>query len=198
MSRAVERREEDWARSGENRVRGSEIAGDAIIPIIGPNTSGKTTILDAIHLCLGPGTELFSEREDLAMTPSSLVRRGSIRAHVECTVRFSDEEIEKTKAIFRQIDDPDADHVPTLNQLKVSWDYPDPTEKHARGKNVYDPPHPHAYLLFKMRLSRRTFTEALRDAVHVVYSANRLLYGTDDFLDLANGVRALAQMPPLT
>jgi len=122
-----------------------------VVPIVGPNTSGKTTILDAIHLCLGPGTELFSEREDLAMTPSSLVRRGSIRAHVECTVRFSDEEIEKTKAIFRQIDDPDADHVPTLNQLKVSWDYPDPTEKHARGKNVYDPPHPHAYLLFKGR-----------------------------------------------
>lgn len=51
---------------------------------------------------------------------------------------------------------------------------------------------------YKMRLSREKFTEALRDAVHVVYSANRLVYGTDDFLDLANGVRALAQMPPLT
>ncbi len=58
---------------------------------------------------------------------------------------------------------------------------------HERLKETYD-----------MKLSREKFTEALRDAVHVVYSANRLLYGTDDFLDLANGVRALAGLPALT
>lgn len=122
-----------------------------VVPIVGPNTSGKTTILDAIHLCLGPSTELFAEREDLAMTPSSIVRRGNVRAHVECTVRFSDEEIEKTREILLRIDDPDAANVPMLNQVKVSWDYPDLTEKHPRGINTYDPAHPHAYLLFKGR-----------------------------------------------
>jgi hypothetical protein len=30
-----------------------------------------------------------------------------------------------------------------------------------------------------------------------VYQRNRSLYGTDDFLDLANGVRALAGLPPI-
>ncbi len=50
---------------------------------------------------------------------------------------------------------------------------------------------------YGMRLSREKFTKELRDAVHIVYAANRSIYGTDDFLDLANGVRALAGMYPL-
>ena len=66
------------------------------------------------------------------------------------------------------------------------------------GRDLLGAVHARLNETYKMRLSRKTFTESLRDAVHVVYSANRLLYGTDDFLDLANGVRALAQMPPLT
>lgn len=51
---------------------------------------------------------------------------------------------------------------------------------------------------FNAQLRRRTFELELVKTVGTVYQHNRLLYGTDDFLDLANGVRALASMPPLS
>ena len=40
------------------------------VPIVGPNTSGKTTILDAIALCLMPVTELYSIPGGFANQPS--------------------------------------------------------------------------------------------------------------------------------
>ncbi len=43
---------------------------------------------------------------------------------------------------------------------------------------------------------QRLVTELL-DAVAEVYAGDRAVYGTDDFLALANGVRALAGLPPL-
>lgn len=49
----------------------------------------------------------------------------------------------------------------------------------------------------RVSLRRRTLLRELEKAVPVVYGANRSLYGADDFLDLANGVRALAGMPPI-
>jgi len=50
---------------------------------------------------------------------------------------------------------------------------------------------------FGFRRSRAGFVEDLIKAVPGAYQANRRLYGTDDFLDLANGVRALAGAPAL-
>ena len=50
---------------------------------------------------------------------------------------------------------------------------------------------------FKSKLSYKYFVKELEAAVPVAYRANRSLYGTDDFLDLANGVRALAGLPPI-
>lgn len=47
------------------------------------------------------------------------------------------------------------------------------------------------------RLIPHLFLDELEKAVPIAYQANRLLFGTDDFLDLANGVRALAGLPPL-
>lgn len=49
-----------------------------------------------------------------------------------------------------------------------------------------------------LSLKRKTFTKELEKAVSIVYRANRSLYGTDDFLDLANGVRGLAGLPAIT
>lgn len=49
----------------------------------------------------------------------------------------------------------------------------------------------------QVSLKRRTLVEELEKAVPFVYGANRSVYGTDDFCDLANGVRALAGLPPL-
>jgi len=121
----------------------------SVVPIVGPNTSGKTTILDAISLCLGPGTELFRPRQDLNMKPGSLVRRGKVRARAECVVQFTDDEIARTMELFHQIGDPDASKIPHANRVEVSWEYPDPTGEHRRGRNYYSPNW--AYLLFKGR-----------------------------------------------
>lgn len=49
----------------------------------------------------------------------------------------------------------------------------------------------------RCNLKPETFLKELVTAVPDVYKANRSLYGTDDFLDLANGVRALAKLPPI-
>src|SRR5712692_6758909 len=48
------------------------------IPIVGPNTSGKTTILDAVALNLMPATELYQFRDGLRLSPPALVRSGSV------------------------------------------------------------------------------------------------------------------------
>jgi hypothetical protein len=47
------------------------------------------------------------------------------------------------------------------------------------------------------RLTADQFLDELVKAVPVAYRANRQMFGTDDFLDLANGVRALAKLPPI-
>ncbi len=120
-----------------------------VVPVVGPNTSGKTSILDAITLCLGSTTEIWTMRPDLVISPASLVRRGSIRARVSCTVRFSDAEIAATKEIFERAEHPDAAKIPTANRVTVHWEYPDPKDQHKRGLNRFEPAS--AYLLFKGR-----------------------------------------------
>ena len=47
-------------------------------------------------------------------------------------------------------------------------------------------------------VKRKTLVKELERAVPVAYAANRLVFRTDDFLDLANGVRALAGLAPLS
>jgi len=51
--------------------------------------------------------------------------------------------------------------------------------------------------IYRAKLSKKLLVEELEKAVPDAYKANRLLYGTDDFLDLANGVRALAKLPQI-
>jgi hypothetical protein len=46
-------------------------------------------------------------------------------------------------------------------------------------------------------LTYESMVKALTSAMVDVYSLNRNIYGTDDFLHLANGVRNLAGLPPL-
>jgi hypothetical protein len=50
---------------------------------------------------------------------------------------------------------------------------------------------------YGFRQRKESFITELVDAVPIAYQANRRLYGTDDFLDLANGVRALAGLAPI-
>jgi hypothetical protein len=50
----------------------------------------------------------------------------------------------------------------------------------------------------KVLLSYDRLSSGLIDAAVREYHGNRSIYGTDDFRDLANGVRSLAGFPPLT
>lgn len=103
------------------------------VPIVGPNCSGKTTILDAIALCLMPVTELYQLREGLRLTPSSLVRRGALRASVSCTVWFSDAEIEATREVLDRAGNPYNRPLPQENRVEVHWTFPDPQGRHRTG-----------------------------------------------------------------
>jgi hypothetical protein len=47
------------------------------------------------------------------------------------------------------------------------------------------------------RMNRDKLVTTLVEALPEVYAANRAVFGTDDFLDLANGVRALAGLSRL-
>lgn len=119
------------------------------IPIVGPNTSGKTTILDAIHVCLGPVTELYQFREGLRLKPSSLVRHGAVRASVSCTVWFSDNEIAAAQEVLERAGNPYNRPLPHENRVKVDWTFPDPQGHHRTGFNRCDPSS--GWMLFKGR-----------------------------------------------
>src|SRR5438034_1831307 len=69
--------------------------------LVGPNTSGKTTILDAIALALGRSVGMASLRPDFKVSPRTVVRRGELCAQVTCWLRFTPEEILATREIFR-------------------------------------------------------------------------------------------------
>lgn len=97
--------------------------------IVGPNTSGKTTILDALSLALGQNTELPDSylRQHLQITPYSIVRRSGIYAEVSCIVEFSADETKATQELFKLSE---MHHkVPESLEMKLSWKYPDPQRK---------------------------------------------------------------------
>ncbi len=115
--------------------------------LAGPNTSGKTTILDALAVCLGLGTELSFARPSFEVTPR-LVRQGELYAKVTCSVVFTPEEIEATREVFRLTESgqvPD----PKDGKVEVKWTYPDPKQK-SRGGDLTFTPH-NAWMLFKGR-----------------------------------------------
>jgi energy-coupling factor transporter ATP-binding protein EcfA2 len=124
------------------------------VPVVGPNTSGKTTILDAIALSLMPVTELYQLREGLHLSPTSLVRSGAVRAEVSSTVWFSDDEIEATQEVMDRAGDPFGIRrsnlpFPTENHATVHWTFPDPQGKCRTGSYHCDPAL--SFLLFRGR-----------------------------------------------
>ena len=109
------------------------------VPIVGPNTSGKTTILDAIALSLMPVTALYEFRDGLRLSPPALVRSGAVRANVVCTVWFSDDEIDATKEVMLRTEYPYVRQMPSENRVTVDWTFPDPQGKHRTGFCRFDP-----------------------------------------------------------
>jgi predicted ATP-dependent endonuclease of OLD family len=91
------------------------------VPIVGPNTSGKTSILDAITLCLMPFADYYQTREGLRMSPRSLVRSGAVRASVSATVWLSDNEIDATKEVIARSEAKGHPPIPSDGRVTVHW-----------------------------------------------------------------------------
>jgi hypothetical protein len=92
--------------------------------LVGPNTSGKTTILDAIAAALCPSLGMPTLRPDFKLSPRTVVRRGELHAKVTCWLRFSTEEIAATRDIFRLAEV--GENIPDAAEVRVTWSYPDP------------------------------------------------------------------------
>jgi energy-coupling factor transporter ATP-binding protein EcfA2 len=92
--------------------------------LVGPNTSGKTTILDAIAAALGPSFGIPTLRPDFKLSPRTVVRRGEIHAKVTCWLRFSSEEIAATRELFRLAEI--SEQVSDAPEVKLIWTYPNP------------------------------------------------------------------------
>jgi energy-coupling factor transporter ATP-binding protein EcfA2 len=92
--------------------------------LVGPNASGKTTILDAIAAAMAPGLGLSPLRASFTLGPRAVVRRGALNATVTCWLRFSPEEIAATRKLFQLA--AVNDEVPELKEARLTWTYPDP------------------------------------------------------------------------
>jgi hypothetical protein len=100
-----------------------------ITALVGPNTSGKTTILDAIAASVWFPTEIPALRPDFKVKPGTVVRRGALESEVSSDIRFSDDEVEATTKLYEL-----AEKKRNLNYRKnvtVTWTYP--STKHRSG-----------------------------------------------------------------
>lgn len=113
--RHIERLELDFTDS-LGRVRDVSV-------IVGPNTSGKTTVLDALAAGLGYVTEFYFIRPGFILSPREIVHRGQLQAKVTYEIHFTQEEIEATQSLLKLSDDKNL--VSTETNVELSWEYPD-------------------------------------------------------------------------
>jgi energy-coupling factor transporter ATP-binding protein EcfA2 len=92
--------------------------------LVGPNASGKTTILDAITAALAPGLGMPTLRPGFTLSPRTVVHRGALHAKVTCRLHFSPEEIAATRSLFQLAEL--RQEVPDMREVQFTWVYPDP------------------------------------------------------------------------
>ncbi len=112
--------------------------------LVGPNTSGKTTILDALSLGVGIVTERF--RPQFTLKPRDVVRRGALSTRIISQVYFSEDEITATRRLYELAELPPSD-VPDTGEVQVTWEYP--SEKYKYGDITCKPRN--SWHLFKGR-----------------------------------------------
>jgi predicted ATPase len=94
--------------------------------LVGPNASGKTTVLDAIALALGRTVGMAALRRDFKVSPRTVVRHGQLNAKVTCWLRFTLEEIRSTREIFGLAGI--TEKVPDAQEVVLTWTYPAPKQ----------------------------------------------------------------------
>jgi predicted ATPase len=105
--------------------------------LVGPNTCGKTTVLDAIAAALGPTLQMPTLRPHFQRSPRTVVRRGALHARVTCWLRFTPEEIAATQELFQLAEL--SDQVPDTPELELTWEYPDPAGRSDHGFSTCHP-----------------------------------------------------------
>jgi predicted ATPase len=120
--------------------------------LVGPNGSGKTTILDAIAAAIGPTLEMPTLRPGFKRSPRTIVPRGALHAKVTCWLRFDQAEIDTTRELFRLAELTDA--VPETPEVKLTWTYPDPRRKSDYGFTQCDPPTGWTLLKSRVQIAR--------------------------------------------
>ncbi|MDY3560294.1 AAA family ATPase [Gemmata sp. JC673] len=107
--------------------------------LVGPNTSGKTTVLDAIAAALGPSLEMPTLRPGFKLSPRTVVSRGALQAKVTCWLRFDDEEIRTADEVLKLAELPGfASALPPTPNLKLTWIYPDTKHNLSGGWSEFD------------------------------------------------------------
>jgi predicted ATPase len=105
--------------------------------LVGPNGSGKTTVLDAIAAAIGPATGFPSTRLGWTPSPRTVVRRGARCATVTCALRFSAQEVEMAREAATALGTDTA--LPSVEEMTVTWTYPDPDAHKNDGLVVFTP-----------------------------------------------------------
>ncbi len=122
--RHIERLELDFTDS-LGRVRDISV-------LVGPNASGKTTVLDALAVGLGSVTNFRFIRPDFVLSPREIVRHGQLQARVTYHIHFTPEEIEATHELLKL--SADTHSVPKKTEVKFVWEYPDLKRSRRRLK----------------------------------------------------------------
>lgn len=118
-----------------------------ITAIVGPNTSGKTTVLDAISAGVGVATEIIQLRPDFEISPKTVVKRAALAARITSIIRFSQDEIAAIKQLYDLAKERVS--VPVAEEVKITWTYPDKKNKFKLGYSECQPRE--AWTLFKGR-----------------------------------------------
>ena len=129
--------------------------------IVGPNTSGKTTVLDALAIGLGLITELPYSRPDFSLSPQAIVRRGSLQARVTCCVRFSAEEIETTRQLYTLSEE--EQQIPDIEDVTITWEYPDRKREDPSGYIRSEPYGAWHHFKGRVKVARLLFIGRLTD-----------------------------------
>jgi energy-coupling factor transporter ATP-binding protein EcfA2 len=148
--RHIERLELDFTDS-LGRVRDVSL-------IVGPNMSGKTTILDALAVAIGKSTGQRYTRPGFIFSPRTIVRRGALHATVTCEVRFSPEEIDTTRKLFELTEDDRI--VPNAEGVRVIWTFPpDPDDRKFHGSTIFEPPEGQTLFMGRRKVAQLVPTE---------------------------------------
>jgi len=109
-----------------------------LVVLVGPNTSGKTTVLDAIACALGPATQRPTRRAGLKLNTRNIVRHGVLHAEVKLTMHFTGEEIDTAREVIELSEE--KWEVPDSRQVILTWRFPaENSSRFAYGTNEYEP-----------------------------------------------------------